>query len=234
MKYFKIYICIIIIYRFLSIHHYEKDRTKKSPNGYDGKVMSCSIQLSRTDFIHQDQFTISVGKSTNNKQSNDFTHASTSVASHDQGQCAVRFQPKRAAKCVNKGQSHITATEINAIAASTEKKTASKQRSKALCKTNQSNKNVLIEVGQLVLAKQKYSVPWPSKIIAIKTDSVSVFFFGDGRCGPVKKCDLFSICDSRDIMIDCIKRNITDYRKGIIEMERISGVPQNMSITNLV
>lgn len=97
-----------------------------------------------------------------------------------------------------------------------------------------SKKNVLIKVGQLVLAKQKYSVPWPSRIVAVKKDSVSVFFFGDGRHGSVKKCELYSICDSKDIVLNCLRRNITNYRKGILEMERILGVTENLSVTIFV
>lgn len=97
-----------------------------------------------------------------------------------------------------------------------------------------SNRNVLIKVGQLVLAKQKFSSPWPSRIVAIKKESVDVYFFGDGRCGSVKKCNLFSICESKEIIVNCMKRNLTNYRKGIIEMERISGVPDHLSLTNFV
>lgn len=112
--------------------------------------------------------------------------------------------------------------------------TSKKQSNQALCKPSGSKKNVLIEVGHFVLAKQKYSVPWPSKISAVNKDSVHVYFFGDGRSGLVKKCDLYSVCDSKDIMIDCLKRNITNYRKGIIEMEKIIGIPDNLSMTNFI
>lgn len=106
------------------------------------------------------------------------------------------------------------------------------RESSALRKIGQLNKNIQIEIGGIVLAKQKFSVPWPSQIRAIKKDSVDVFFFGDGRTGPVKKCDLYSISDSKEIMISCLKRNIFNYKKGIIEMERIFGVPDSLSVLN--
>lgn len=152
----------------------------------------------------------------------------------DQTQRIVRVQPKRAARCGNMKQNDKSVEHTSNTKNTTAKKTVSRQVSAALCKQSQANKNVLIEVGQLVLAKQKYSVPWPSRIIAVKKESVDVYFFGDGRSGPVKKCDLFSVSDSTEIIVNCIKRNILNYRKSVIEMEKVSGVPEHLSILNLL
>lgn len=128
-----------------------------------------------------------------------------------------------------KGRAPNVPTKITLEPAQTKQRsTSQKKDSKALCK---SGKIIQIEVGQIVLAKQKFSTPWPSQIKAIKKNSVVVYFFGDGRCGPVKKCDLYSIDCSKEIMISCIKRNITNYKKGILEMERILKVPDHLSIT---
>lgn len=199
---------------------------ERTENRSDSQVMQCSIQLSKSHFKHQDQFAVKKSVNTDQLQVNqkDFNH-------HDR--CSIRIQPKRAVKSLDHRESNIAVAKISAGCASTGKNSISKQQSKVLCKKSRSSKNVLIEVGQVVLAKQKFSVPWPSKIMSIKKDSVHVYFFGDGRCGPVKKCDLFSICDSKDIMINCIKRKITNYRKGIIEMESLLGVPDNLSLTNV-
>lgn len=176
--------------------------------------MNCRIQLNRADFVQRDEFTAQITSvNTSHVQLNQ------TDANH---QDAVRIQPKRGAKSAN--------ASIPKMSASTGEKTTSKQQSTALRKTTQLNNNVLIKVGQLVLAKQSYSVPWPSKILSIKQNSVCVYFFGDGRCGSVKKCNLFSMSDSEAIVLNCLNRNITGYRKGIIEMERTSGVPDNWSI----
>lgn len=200
-------------------------KIEQTENRSNVQVMKCSIQLSGMDFRQQDQFAVTKSVNTSHIELN-----KKDDNQHDR--FAARIQPKRTVRSVNHRKSNNSVATISAKGASTGKNTTSKQPSKALLKKNQPSKNVSIEIGQLVLAKQKFSVPWPSKIMSIKKDSVHVYFFGDGRCGSVKKCDLFSICDSKEIMINCMKRNITDYRKGIIEMERISGVPDNSSITH--
>lgn len=203
--------------------------------------MDYTIYLSAKDFEQQEQFTVGVVESTNCIQTNGMVRIKTSAARIQLGQTdnnqqdhrtEMRSQPSRAAKYMKQPQ--ISAKIINAKADPIVKNTKSQQRSTALCKTSHLKKNIVIEVGQLVLAKQKHSVPWPSRIIAIKKDSVSVFFFGDGRFGPVKKCNLYSVCESKDIILNCLRRNITDYKKGILEMERILGMPENLSLVNLI
>lgn len=190
--------------------------------------MNCTIQLSKMHFEQRDQFEVKKSVSTSQMQPNQ-------KDANNQDQSTVRTQPKRAAKSVKRNETNSCVAKISSKCTSIGKTITSKQQSKSLCKSSHSNKNVLIEVGQLVLAKQKYSVPWPSQILTVKKDSVHVYFFGDERCGLVQKCDLFSIADSRDIIINCLNRKneIADYRKGIIQMERILGVPDSLSITNM-
>lgn len=89
-----------------------------------------------------------------------------------------------------------------------------------------------IAVGDHVLARQKYSVPWPAKILTIKSKFVDVYFYGDGRKGPVKREEIYSLSDSHDVILDCLRRNIPAYLKGIQELELINNVPPALSITN--
>lgn len=199
-------------------------KLERTENRSNAQVMKCSIQLSATNFRQQDQFTVKSPVNT--------LHIRNLLDVNQYDRCAARVQPKRAVRFVNNRKSNTSGAKIDTANATTSKNTTSKQQSKALCKPSRSKRNVLVEVGQLVLAKQKFSVPWPSRISAVNKDSVYVYFFGDGRSGSVKKCDLFSIFDSKDIVVNCLKRNITNYRKCIIEMEKILGVPDNLSMTN--
>lgn len=89
-----------------------------------------------------------------------------------------------------------------------------------------------IAVGDYVLARQKYSVPWPAKILTIKSKFVNVYFYGDGRKGPVKREEIYSFSDSHDVILGCLRRNIPAYLKGIRELEMISNIPPALSITN--
>lgn len=198
-------------------------------------MMHCSLRIGPDDFKETHHQSNGVSKKPNDSgqkviavhRNEDMQPVQMDSKHPDQ---IIRHQPKRAARCLLRDK----AANFVSIALPVKKPVSRQTLKQALCKINQTDRNVLIEVGQLVLAKQKYSVPWPSRIVAIKRDSVDVYFFGDGRCGPVKKCDLFSIGDSREIMINCIKRNIFNYRKAVIEMEKISGIPEQLSITNFV
>lgn len=104
----------------------------------------------------------------------------------------------------------------------------------ALKKNEKANVLKVVEVGQNVLAKQRYSVPWPAKVLAIRSKAVDVYFYGDGRTGPVKRDDLFSIPNSRHVILECLRKKIPNYMKGIIELERVSNVPDRMSIINFI
>lgn len=111
-----------------------------------------------------------------------------------------------------------------------------KKKSTALIKPWQKMEKVKIEVeiGQLVLSKQKYSVPWPSKVLAIRSKTIDVHFYGDGRTGPVKCDDVYSIPHSYDIILDCLRRKIPGYSKGIAELERVMKIPAEASFFNFV
>lgn len=115
-------------------------------------------------------------------------------------------------------------------------KATTRTQSKSLSKTNTKSKKdkVPIQVGQNVLARQKYSVPWPSKILSIRAKYVDVYFYGDGRRGPVERAEITLISESNDVILKCLRKKIPNYLKGIIELERLTNVPDNLSITNLI
>lgn len=111
-----------------------------------------------------------------------------------------------------------------------------KKTVKAIIKpwNKQQKAKISVEVGQFILAKQKYSVPWPSKVLAIRSKTIDVHFYGDGRTGPVKCDDVYSISDSSDTILDCLRRNIPGYSKGIKELEILMKVPDELSLLNFV
>lgn len=224
-----------------SIHLDQKDFHQET----DSNQFQCSVKLNRKDFTIQEQFVVPQtstknpsGTSTRNETRTQPKRIRSHVDREDQAQFFMqskteedqpsqpkRIQPKRNG---NRGVENKD-TYINTTTTTQAKKTKPKPReTSALCMKRLLNTNVRVEVNQLVLAKQKYSVPWPSQIKEIGSKSVTVYFFGDGRCGPVKIDDLYSIEHSHDIMTDCLKRNIRNYRKGIIEMERILNISNNL------
>lgn len=86
-----------------------------------------------------------------------------------------------------------------------------------------------IGIGKIVLAKQKYSVPWPSRIVSIHKSYADVHFFGDGRIGPVKLNDIYEFSDSMDEIKRCISSQGSSYGRGIREAEIIIGIPEHLS-----
>lgn len=118
--------------------------------------------------------------------------------------------------------------EPESIAKTTEK---NKNSSALVAKKNIKGKKLdSFAIGDDVLAKQKYSVPWPAKILAMRSKCVDVYFYGDGRKGPVKRDEIYSFNHSHDVILDCLRRNIPTYQKGIREMEMIHKVPEERSI----
>lgn len=91
-----------------------------------------------------------------------------------------------------------------------------------------------VSVGDILLARQKYSVAWPSKVIAVRAESVDVYFFGDGRTGCVKRNELSQIHNSTEVILQNLRRNVSGYSKGIVELERIMSVPDNLSVFRLL
>lgn len=87
-----------------------------------------------------------------------------------------------------------------------------------------------IGIGKIVLAKQKYSVPWPSRIVSIHKSYANVYFLGDGRIGSVKLTDIYEFRDSADEIKRCISSQGSSYGKGIREAEIIIGIPEHLSV----
>lgn len=90
------------------------------------------------------------------------------------------------------------------------------------------------KVDSIVLAKQKYSVPWPSKVLKIEKNRVFVYFFGDKRSGYVPKSDIYDFILSTNAIKSIIasKKNHQSYSTGIAEVEMLMGIPSDFSALN--
>lgn len=95
-------------------------------------------------------------------------------------------------------------------------------------------KSNIFNVNDFVLAKQKYSLPWPARILAIAKDKVLVHFFGDQRTGFVKSSELYdftkSFCALRSIVLS--KKKPAGYITGLREVELLLGINGPNSILN--
>lgn len=164
--------------------------------------------------------------SNENSKSHEQPKIGTAHSSIQMSTSSIRRQPTRIAKSTKTATPNVTQDD------KTTTRRANRTADKHSIMPKKNNKKISIEIGELVMARQKYSVPWPSRIVAVRKRNVDVYFYGDGRVGAVKKEDLSTIGESKAVIVSCLKRNIHNYRKGIIEIERISLIPDHLSILN--
>lgn len=89
-----------------------------------------------------------------------------------------------------------------------------------------------IKVDAIVLAKQKYSFPWPAKILKIEKNRVFVHFFGDKRSGYVSRSEIYDFILSLTAIKSSIesKRKPHSYITGIAEVEMLMGIHDEDSL----
>lgn len=93
-------------------------------------------------------------------------------------------------------------------------------------------KLLFFKENSIVLAKQKYSIPWPARVLKVEKDKVKVYFFGDKREGTVNSCEIYDFEKS----VDAVKLATTSKKiprgfvTGIREIELLLGVQSKNSI----
>lgn len=89
-----------------------------------------------------------------------------------------------------------------------------------------------IKVDSIVLAKQKYSIPWPAKILQIEKERVFVYFFGDKRSGYVSKGEIYDFILSANALKSIIasKKKQRTFCTGIAEVELLMSIPSDKSM----
>lgn len=90
------------------------------------------------------------------------------------------------------------------------------------------------EVSSIVLSKQKYSIPWPSRVLKIEKERASVYFFGDKRVGYVSKNEIYDFILSKSAIKSVIasQKKQQTYLTGIAEVEFLLGIPSGDSLLN--
>lgn len=91
------------------------------------------------------------------------------------------------------------------------------------------------EENSIVLAKQKYSVPWPARILKVCKNKIKVYFFGDKREGTVSS-EIYDFKLSADAVkqVFLSKKSPRGYATGLREIEILFGIPIEQSVINTV
>lgn len=88
------------------------------------------------------------------------------------------------------------------------------------------------DINSIVLAKQKYSLPWPAKIEKIEKNRVLVHFCGDKRQGYVDSNEIYDFIKSIDSIKHVLKSKkvIRSYKTGLKEAELLLNIPNGISL----
>lgn len=91
-------------------------------------------------------------------------------------------------------------------------------------------------VNSIVLAKQKYSIPWPARVLQIEKERVFVFFFGDKRSGYVSKGEIYDFILSSNALKSAIasKKKPRTFCTGVAEVELLLGIQYKKSVLNII
>lgn len=96
------------------------------------------------------------------------------------------------------------------------------------------NKNIKLNVMQVVMSKMKSYCAWPSRInsISTSTDSATVYFFGTGQIGkvPINQIVPFEKCSK--VILLLLTRTNKKFESAIEEAEKYIGIPDNLSVFN--
>lgn len=92
------------------------------------------------------------------------------------------------------------------------------------------------QVNSVVLAKQPYATPWPSRIERIDKNRVFVYFFGDKRFGYVNKTEIYDFILSANAIKSVIAAKSIKYYQayvtGIAEVQFLLGISSGDSFFN--
>lgn len=102
-------------------------------------------------------------------------------------------------------------------------------------KINHCVKLSTFKVNDIVLAKQKYSCPWPSRVLRIRKDRVLVYFFCDKRNGTVDSTEIYDYAESYSGLKFLLfgQKQPETFALGVREVELLLGISDGNSIFNL-
>lgn len=93
------------------------------------------------------------------------------------------------------------------------------------------------EVNTICLAKQKWSFPWPARVLEIEEKKVLVYFFGDKRVGHVEPIEIYDFVNSSQALravIPAKKKSKPSFITGLVEVERLLQIDSNHSLLNSI
>lgn len=101
------------------------------------------------------------------------------------------------------------------------------------CKTQFKSSDEIIEQNALVMAKMSGYSAWPSRINEFTKNGkrAHVYFFGSNNTGTVDVTEIVPFESCHEVIRLLLMRKLGQFLRGILEIERILGVPDELSLT---
>lgn len=93
---------------------------------------------------------------------------------------------------------------------------------------------IILKENDIVMAKMRGYSPWPGKIISFTKNlkRAEIYFYGSHNKGSVDVNDMVLFENSHKVIRLQLLRVLSNFTKGILEVEIEMNVPREMSITN--
>lgn len=90
------------------------------------------------------------------------------------------------------------------------------------------------ETNTVCLAKQKYSCPWPARVVRVEKEKILVHFFGDKRVGYVQKGEIYDFMKSSQAIRSILnsKKKPSGFITGLAEIEQLLQIDSAHSLMN--
>lgn len=90
----------------------------------------------------------------------------------------------------------------------------------------------MFSLNSIVLARQKYSISWPARVVNIEKKNIRVYFFGDKREGLVSASEIYDFEESSAALKGVITSSKIPrgFLTGIREVELLLKIPSHNSI----
>lgn len=215
-----------------------KDRKSERANKEQSKIQNKlkNTKSKKKSFVPseiQTRITRLQAKNKNNNNSPKNLNSQNTCTKSDENTLSVLdFSPRKTRSKSEKIQS--IAINCNSNEEKSRITTEKKQQQTKISVRSSFVKISAFKVDSIVLAKQKYSLPWPAKVLQIEKERVFVYFYGDKRSGYVAKSEIYDYHLSLKVVKLAIesKKNPLTYRTGVVEVEKLMGIPSELSVFN--
>lgn len=92
----------------------------------------------------------------------------------------------------------------------------------------------LIEIGLVILAKMRTYAAWPSAVVSLKKNYISVKFFGDDTIGNVPYDAVGIFSENHELIRSNLRKKINGYIKAVKFAEGTLNITPHLSIVETI